>query len=141
MLGGVQVLDDQGTRTRPQNAAEGVPSPTMNLDERRAADRNLARMRRDARADYVEQSETAARADAEYRKAKSLAYLAARDEGLPASGCEVVSNAAGAEAKQRRDIAASLAKAALLRIQEAEREAVTVRDIHSTSERIDGLAA
>lgn len=117
------------------------PAGTMDLNERRAADRNLARARRDAREEYVRQSKIAAKADADYRRLKATTFLSARDQGLPASGCEMVANSAGAEAKQARDIAASLAKAALLKIQETEREAVTVRDVHSTSERIDGLAA
>lgn len=114
---------------------------TMGLTERRRADHQLAIRRRQAREEYVKQAELAARADADYRRLKSVTYLEARDQGLPSAGCEMVANAAGAEAKQARDIAASLAKAALLKIQETEREAVTVRDIHATSERIDGLAA
>lgn len=113
----------------------------MDLQGRRAADRQLSEQRREARADYIRQAEIEAIADAEYRRVKSTTYLECRDKAMPSNGAEIVANAAASEAKQRRDIAASLAKAALLKIQETEREAVTVRDIHSTSERIDGLAA
>jgi hypothetical protein len=112
----------------------------MDLNDRRRADHQLAVQRREARAEYVKQAEVEARADAEYRRVKSVTYLECRDKAMPSNGAEIVANAAAAEAKQRRDIAASLAKAALLKIQETEREAVSVRDIHSTSERIDGIA-
>lgn len=113
----------------------------MDLNERRRADHKLAVSRRQARTEYVEQAETAAKADAEYCRVKSVTFLECRDNGMPVTGAEIVAKAAAAEAKQRRDIALSLAKAALLKIQETERESVSVRDIHSTSERIDGLAA
>ena len=113
---------------------------TMDLNDRRRADHQLAVQRREARAEYVKQAEIEARADAEYRRVKSVTYLECRDKSMPSNGAEIVANAAAAEAKQRRDIAASLAKAALLKIQETEREAVSVRDLHASSERIDGLA-
>ena len=114
---------------------------TMDLNDRRRADHKLAVQRREARAEYVKQAEIEAKADAEYRRIKSITYLECRDQGMPSNGAEIVANAAASEAKTQRDIATSLAKAALLKIQETEREAVSVRDIHSTSERIDGLAA
>lgn len=117
-----------------------MTQPTMNLDERRRADHQLAVQRRQARAEYVEQAEIEAKADADYRRIKSTTFLECRDQGLPANGAEIVANAAAAAAKQKRDIAAALAKAALLKVQETERESVSVRDIHTSSERIDGLA-
>lgn len=114
---------------------------TMDLAERRAADRALSEQRRDARRDYVRYSEQAAEADREYRVSKARRFVELRHEGESAEGSKIQAEAAAADAKHRRDIAASLAKAALLRIEEAERDSVTVRDIHHSSERVDGVAA
>lgn len=114
---------------------------TMGLDERRRADRTLAERRQDARRDYVRYAQEAADADLDYRRTKARVYMEQRSEGNTSIGAELQANAVAGDARHRRDIAESLAKASLLRIQEVERESVTVRDIHSTSERIDGLAA
>lgn len=114
---------------------------TMDLQSRRIADRKLAERRQEARRDYVRYAEQAADADLEYRRIKARTYAEQRSEGNTSVGAEIEANAAAADARHKRDIAESLAKASLLRIQEVERESVSVRDIHSTSERIDGLAA
>ena len=114
---------------------------TMDLNARRRADRTLAERRQEARRDYVRYAEQAADADLEYRRIKATTYAEERANSNTSVGAELQANAKAAEARHRRDIADSLAKAALLRIQEVERESVSVRDIHSTSERIDGLAA
>lgn len=116
-----------------------MPDPTMDLDARRRAERMLAETRRDARRDFVRYKHEAADADLEYRRVKAQTYAAQRSEGNTSVGAELEANAAAGESRHRRDIAESLAKAALLKIEEAEREAVTVRDLHSTSEKIDGL--
>ena len=113
----------------------------MDLQARRVADRKLAERRQEARRDYVRYAEQAADADREYRRVKATTYMEQRSQGNTSVGAELEANAVAADARHRRDIADSLAKAALLRIEEASREAVSVRDIHSTSERIDGLAA
>lgn len=113
----------------------------MDLVSRRKADRTLAERRQDARRDYVRYAEQEADADREYRVTKAKTYASERANGNTSTGAEIQANAAAADAKHRRDIAGSLAKSSLLRIQETERESVSVRDIHSTSERIDGLAA
>jgi len=118
-----------------------VSDATMDLNQRRRADHKLSLQSQEARNEYVQQAEREAEADAEYRRVKAQTYLKARDEAMPSNGAEIVANAAAAEAKQRRDIAHSLARASLLKIAECDRQRVTVRDIHSTSERIDGLAA
>lgn len=114
---------------------------TMDLAERRAADRELSRQRQDARKDYVRHAEEAAEADCEYRKTKARVFLEKRHAGESVEGAKIFAEAEGAEAKQRAAIASSLAKAALLRVDEKERDSVTVRDLHASSERIDGLAA
>lgn len=113
----------------------------MDLQQRRMADRKLAERRQEARRDYVRYAEQAADADREYRRTKASTYAEERSQGNTSVGAEMAANAAAADAKHRRDIADSLAKAALLRIQEVERETISVRDIHATSEKIDGLAA
>lgn len=112
---------------------------TMDLAERRVADRTLAERRQTARRDYVRYAEEEAAADREYTKTLARVFLEHRDKGEPVGASELLAKAEAAEAKQRRDIAHSLARAALLRIDETEREAVTVRDIHSSSERVDGV--
>ncbi len=114
---------------------------TMDLNDRRRADHQLAKESEEARNEYVRQAEIEAIADGEYRRVKAKTYLEARDQSMTSTGAEIVAAAAASEIKQRRDIASSLAKAALLKISECDRRRVTVRDIHSTSERIDGLAA
>jgi hypothetical protein len=114
---------------------------TMDLAERRAADRALSEQRREARRDYLRYAEQSAEADREYRKAKARKFVELRAEGEPVESAKIQAEAVASDAKHRRDIAASLAKAALLRVEEAERDSVTVRDIHSSSERVDGLAA
>lgn len=113
----------------------------MDLQSRRVADRKLAERRQEARRDFVRYAEQAADADRDYRRVKASTYAEERSQGNTSVGAEMQANAQAADSKHRRDIAESLAKAALLRIQEVERETISVRDIHSTSERIDGLAA
>lgn len=113
----------------------------MNLQERRTADRALAEDRRAARRDYIRHAEEAAKADAEYRKTKAKSFLAHRHDGESVEAAKIQADAESADPRMRRDIAHSLARAALLRVEETERDAVSVRDISSMSERIDGAAA
>jgi hypothetical protein len=114
---------------------------TMDLNDRRRADHQLAKDSDDARGEYVRQAEIEAIADGEYRRIKAQTYVQCRDQSMTSAGAEIVAAAAASEIKQKRDIAESLKRAALLKIAECDRRRVTVRDIHSTSERIDGLAA
>lgn len=114
---------------------------TMDLAERRAADRELARQRQEARRDYTRYAEQAADADRDYEQTRAREFAKAKSDGLSDKAAELKCRAAAADAKHRRDIANSLARASLLRIAETEREAVTVRDIHASSERVDGVAA
>ena len=112
----------------------------MDLAERRLADRTLAERRREARRDYVRYCQTEADADLAFERTRARVFAEAKDAGKSDRAAELECRAAAAEAKHKRDIAHSLARAALLRIDETEREAVTVRDLHATSERIDGVA-
>jgi hypothetical protein len=114
---------------------------TMDLAERRESDRRNAQHRRDARRDFERYAEEAADADLSYRKRKATRYVELRAEGETGEGSRIRAEADAADFKRTRDIATSLAKSALLRVDEAERDSVSIRDIHKTSERIDGLAA
>lgn len=116
-----------------------VPT-VMDLSARREADHSIAKERRAARRSYVEHSEVAAKEDLAYRKIKAIKLVEYRAAGEPAGVAQIRAEADAAEYRMKRDIAASLAKASLLKVDEAEREATVVRDIHRTSERIDGLA-
>jgi hypothetical protein len=112
----------------------------MDLDGRRKADRSIAEDRSAARRDYVRYSEKAAEEDRSYRRTKATKLVEYRAAGESAGVALVRAEADASEYKYKRELAASLAKAALLKVDETEREATTVRDIHRTSERIDGLA-
>lgn len=118
-----------------------MTEPTMDLGERREAERSLARQRIEAREEYVRQAEAEAKADRDYEVTRATAFMEARTSGSPVTEADLLSRKAAADFKFRREIAHSLARAALLKVQEAERSQVTIRDIHSASERIDGLVA
>lgn len=124
-----------------QEEQERRDRKTMDLAERKAADRATAKYRAKARKEYVAQADIAANKDREYRELKATKYVELRHEGETSEGSRIRAEAASARLRSERDIAASLAKAALLRIDEAERNSVSVRDIHATSQKIDGLAA
>ena len=126
--------------TTPQER-EQIDRRTMDLAERRKADRMNAEHRRKARTDYEHWSEQAAEADLAYRIKKATSYVELRAKGETSEGARIRAEAESASDKRDRDIAAGRAKAALLRVDEAESERVSIRDIHKTSERIDGLAA
>lgn len=114
---------------------------TMDLAERRAADRELATQRADARRDYERYSAEEADADRDYERTRARVFAEEKSKGASDRAAELACRDAAADAKHKRDLAHSLARSALLRINEVERKSVTVRDIHATSERIDGLAA
>lgn len=118
-----------------------TPEPTMDLQGRRNADRKLAELRREARRDFERYAEQEADAERDYRKAMAVRFAEAKGEGLSDKRAETDAKGATADLRHRRDIAHSLAFSARMRIAELERDAVSVRDIHSTSERIDGTVA
>jgi hypothetical protein len=118
-----------------------TPEPTMDLQARREADRKLAEMRRDARRDYERYAKQEADAERDYRKVMAVAFANAKSEELSDKRAEMEAKSATADLRHRRDIAHSLAFSARMRIAELERDAVSVRDIHATSERIDGVVA
>jgi hypothetical protein len=117
------------------------PQPTLTLDDMRRGAHQLAQARRDARRDFERYSEQEADADREYRVTLAKVFARERSAGEPAGASEILAKAAAAEAKHKRDLAASLAKSALLRIEELERDAATLRSIADWSRAIDGAAA
>jgi len=135
-LGRCSTLAPEGKQT-----AMNANPEVMDLDARRKADRSIAEDRRAARRDYVRHSEEAAKEDLAYRKTKAIKLVEYRAAGEAAGVAQIRAEADAAEHKYKRELAASLAKAALLKVDETEREATTVRDLHKTSERIDGLSA
>jgi hypothetical protein len=124
-----------------QEEQEVLDRKTMDLAERKAADRATATYRAKARKEFVKQADIAANKDREYRELKATTYVQLRHEGETSEGSRIRAESASAQLRSERDIASSLAKAALLRVDEAERNSVSVRDVHATSQKIDGLAA
>lgn len=113
----------------------------MDLEERRVSERKIAERRAEARRDFIRYCEESAKEDLEYRKTKAIKLVEYRAAGEPAGVSEIRAEADAAEHKYKREIAGSLAKAALLKIEETERNSVTTRDLHATSQKIDGLSA
>lgn len=118
-----------------------MSEPTMDLQDRRRMERHYANLRIKAREEYVRQAEIEAKAEHAYDLTRSTAFLDARGKGAPIGEAEMVARRAAVDHKLERDIAHAMARAALLRVAEAERGQVAVRDMHSASERIDGLVA
>ena len=116
--------------------------PTLGLDELRRGSRAITERRREARRDYERYAEAAAEAEREYRKtlAKRLAVHRV-ENNLGVTEAEIMAQGDAADARYRRDIAQSLAKSSLLRIEELERDAATLRSIGEWSQRIEGVAA
>lgn len=117
-----------------------TPQPTMTLDGLREGARKLSTARSEARRDYERYAEEAATAEREYRVTLAKVFARERSAGEPAGASEILAKAAASEAGHRRDLATSLAKSALLRIEALERDAATLRSIADWSQRIDGGA-
>lgn len=115
------------------------PLPALDLDDfrRRAAD--VTRQRREARRDYERYAEQAADADREYRKTLATAFITAKAGDATVKQAELEADAEAADARHKRAIAESLAKAALLRVEECERDAATLRTVYESGRR-EGLA-
>jgi len=119
----------------------GHIAPTMGLDEYRTSAHGLAEQRRIARVNYEAHSHDEADAERDFRKTMAVAYAKARSGGETSSGAEIMARAESADARHRRDLAASKARAAQMRIAELERDASILRSIAAWSQGIDGMAA
>src|SRR5690349_624059 len=106
------------------------PQPTLTLDDYRAQSRQLHVARNDARRDYERYATEAAESEREYRQQLAIAFAnAKREEGVTAAQAELEAHAQASEARLKRDLAQSLAKSALLRIEAIEADRATLRSI------------
>ena len=115
-----------------------MTAPTLGLNELRAGAHKLSSERRQARRDYERYAEQAAEADRDYRRALASEFAKRRADGESATAAEIAAQAEASEHKLRRDIATSLAKSSLLKVEECERDSATLRSIADWSRQIDG---
>lgn len=116
-------------------------TPALDLHVFRAKARELAKAREEARRDYERYCAQEADAERDYRKRLAIAFANARSrEGTTAGQAEVEAHAEAADNRHRRDIAHSLAKSALLRIEEIEANRAMLRTDFDSGRR-EGLAA
>jgi hypothetical protein len=115
-----------------------VTESLLDLAGVRQAAHALGQKRRDARRDYERYCEKAADAERDYRKRLAIAWASMRSEGLLSMGAiEVQANSDAADQKHTRDIAQSLAKSALLRIEELEADRAMLRQIGEWSKELE----
>ena len=118
------------------------PQPTLSLDEFRRQSRVLQENRSKAREEYERHAQEEAQAEFEYRRAFAIAHTQAAAKGtLNAKGIEAEAVAQTAPLRLKRDLAKSLAKSSLLRINELEADRATLRSIAEWSQRVDGVTA
>jgi hypothetical protein len=109
----------------------------LSFDEIRAAAHSAAQWRRDARANYERYSKEAADAERDYRKRLAIEFTQYRAEGKGAGESELLAHGKAADDRHRRDIAQGQAKAALLRIEELERDQATLRQLAEWSKDLE----
>ena len=109
----------------------------FSFDEIRSAAHDLAHERRKARQDYENHARLAADAERDYRKKLAIELTKFRSEEKGVGESEILANAEAADAKHRRDLEQSLAKAALLRIDELERDGAFLRQLGSWSQELE----
>lgn len=95
-------------------------APALDLHDFRAKAKRLAEARRDARVDRERYAKEEAEAEREFRQTLAMRYAGARAEGETGSGAEILARAEAADARYRRDIAASLVRSCDQRIAELE---------------------
>jgi len=117
------------------------PQPTLTLDEFRAKANAMQQARSDARRDYERYAEQEADADRTYRQTLAQAFATARAGDMTAAQSDVEAHSKASDAKHTRDLAKSMAKSALLRIEALEADRATLRSIAEWSQRIDSTGA
>lgn len=123
-------------------ASVSGPSPTMTLDEFRRQSRSFAEKRAEARRDFERYAQEEAEAERDYRKALAVAFARVKtDSTVTAAQADIEAHAQAAEERLRRDLARSLAKSALLRVEECEANRATLRSVGEWSQRIDATGA
>lgn len=117
------------------------PQPTLSLDEFRVKSNQIQQKRSEARRDYERYTEEEAEADRLYRQTLATAFAKAKASDQTAAQAEIQAHADASEAKLKRDLAKSLAKSALLRIEGLEADRATLRTVAEWSQRIEGVTA
>ncbi len=114
-----------------------MTQPHFDMAEVRAAAHKLAESRREARRDYERYSEQTADAERDYRKRLAIAFAESKSRDVTAAQAELEAHAAAADHKHRRDLASSLAKSCLLRIEELEADRAMLRQLGDWSQRME----
>lgn len=117
------------------------PQPVLSLDEFRVKSNQLQQKRSDARRDYERYSQEEAEADRQYRMTLASAFAQCKANDMTAAQAEVEAHARASDAKLKRDLAKSMSKSALLRIEQLEADRATLRSIAEWSQRISGVTA
>jgi hypothetical protein len=109
----------------------------LSFDQIRSAAHDLAGERRKARKDYETHARLASEAEREYRKQLAIAFTSHRSKEKGVGESEILANADAAEQKHTRDLEQAQAKAALLRIDELERDGAFLRHLGSWSQELE----
>lgn len=115
-------------------------SEPLGIDEARAASRALASQRRLAEANLESAIKTAAETELTYRKAKAIEHTKAAGEGTAAQRDAIV-NAATAQERYERDLAAGQVKVWQERLKGLEGERSQLRGLIELSARTFGAVA
>lgn len=117
------------------------PQPVMSLDEFRVKSNQLQTKRSEARRDFERYSQEEAEADRQYRMTLASAFAQCKANDMTAAQAEVEAHARASDAKLKRDLAKSMSKSALLRIEQLEADRATLRVVADWSQRIEGVTA
>lgn len=109
----------------------------MDFMELRSAAHDLALSRREARQDYEKQAKKAADAERDFRKKLAIEFTKARSTEKGVGESEILANGEAADKRHERDLAQSLAKAALLRIEELEADRAMLRQLGAWSQELE----
>jgi hypothetical protein len=109
----------------------------LSFEEIRSAAHDLAGERRKARKDYETHARLASEAEREYRKKLAIAFTSHRSNEKGVGESEILANADAAEQKHTRDLEQAQAKAALLRIDELERDGAFLRQLGDWSKELE----
>lgn len=117
------------------------PQPVLSLDEFRVKANQMQKARSEARRDFERYAEQEAQADKAYRLSLATAFAQAKAKDMTAAQAEMEAHAMASDKKLERDLAKSMAKSALLRIEQLEADRATLRSVAEWSQRIEGVAA
>lgn len=111
----------------------------LSFDEIRAAAHDLAGKRREARRDYERRAEEAAEAEKNFRRELAIQFTKCRSDDKGVGESEILANGHEQVAgyRHKRDICQSLAKSALLRIEELEADRAMLRQLGAWSQELE----